>query len=31
MLEPIDYAVVDKNKMRPGFGWDYAASSYFFC
>ncbi len=30
MLEPIDYAVVDKNKMRPGFGWDYAASSYFF-
>ncbi|MFD1329225.1 ABC transporter substrate-binding protein [Mycoplana ramosa] len=30
MVEEIDYAVVDKNKMRPGFGWDYAASSYFF-
>lgn len=30
MIEEIDYSVVDKNKMRPGFGWDYAASSYFF-
>ncbi|TPI37511.1 ABC transporter substrate-binding protein [Mesorhizobium sp. B3-1-6] len=30
MLEPIDYKVVDKNKMRPGFGWEYAASTYFF-
>lgn len=30
MMEPIDYAVVDKAKMRPGFGWEYAASSYFF-
>ncbi|KXF77020.1 polyamine ABC transporter substrate-binding protein [Paramesorhizobium deserti] len=30
MLEPIDYSVVDKNKMRPGFGWDHAASTYFF-
>lgn len=30
MLEPIDYTVVDKNKMREGFGWDYAASTYFF-
>lgn len=30
MLEPIDYAVVDKGKMRPGFGWEYAASTYFF-
>ncbi len=30
MLEPIDYAIVDKSKMRPGFGWDYAASTYFF-
>lgn len=30
MIEPIDYAVVDKNKMRKGFGWDYAASTYFF-
>lgn len=30
MLEPIDYGIVDKNKMRPGFGWEYAASTYFF-
>jgi putative spermidine/putrescine transport system substrate-binding protein len=30
MMEPIDYAVVDRAKMRPGFGWQYAASSYFF-
>ena len=30
MMELIDYSVVDKNKMRPGFGWDYAASTYFF-
>ena len=30
MIEPIDYTVVDKSKMRPGFGWDYAASTYFF-
>ena len=30
MIEPIDYSVVDKAKMRPGFGWDYAASTYFF-
>jgi putative spermidine/putrescine transport system substrate-binding protein len=30
MIEPIDYNVVDKSKMRPGFGWDYAASSYFY-
>ncbi|TGV77187.1 extracellular solute-binding protein, partial [Mesorhizobium sp. M00.F.Ca.ET.149.01.1.1] len=30
MLEPIDYKVVDKSKMRPGFGWEYAASTYFF-
>ena len=30
MMEPIDYAVVDKSKMRPGFAWDYAASTYFF-
>ena len=29
-LEPIDYAVVDKKKMREGFGWEYAASTYFF-
>ncbi|HEY3624592.1 MAG TPA: ABC transporter substrate-binding protein [Roseiarcus sp.] len=30
MIEPIDYTVVDKSKMRAGFGWDYAASTYFF-
>ena len=30
MIEPIDYAIVDKSKMRPGFAWDYAASTYFF-
>ncbi|MDX3926178.1 MAG: ABC transporter substrate-binding protein [Shinella sp.] len=30
MVEPIDYAIVDKSKMRPGFGWEYAASTYFF-
>ncbi|MBP0588063.1 hypothetical protein J8J22_23665, partial [Mycobacterium tuberculosis] len=30
MLEPIDYAIVDRKKMRPGFGWDHAASTYFF-
>ncbi len=30
MLEPIDYAIVDKTKMRDGFGWEYSASSYFF-
>lgn len=30
MIEPIDYAVVDKTKMREGFGWDHAASSYFY-
>jgi putative spermidine/putrescine transport system substrate-binding protein len=30
MIEPIDYKIVDKSKMREGFGWDYAASTYFF-
>ena len=30
MMEPIDYNVVDKKKMRDGFGWDYAASTYFY-
>ena len=29
-IEPIDYAVVDKKKMREGFGWEYSASSYFY-
>ncbi|MEZ5887741.1 MAG: ABC transporter substrate-binding protein [Paracoccaceae bacterium] len=30
MMEPIDYAVVDRAKMREGFGWEYAASAYFY-
>jgi putative spermidine/putrescine transport system substrate-binding protein len=30
MMEPIDYAIVDKTKMREGFGWEFAASTYFF-
>ncbi len=30
MLEKIDYTIVDRSKMREGFGWDYAASTYFF-
>ena len=30
MMEQIDYNVVDKKKMREGFGWDYAASTYFY-
>lgn len=29
-LQPIDYSIVDKSKSRPGFGWDYAMSAYFF-
>ena len=30
MMEPIDYTIVDKTKMREGFVWEYSASSYFF-
>ena len=30
MLEEINYGIVDKKKMREGFGWDYAASAYFY-
>lgn len=30
MIDTIDWNVVDKSKIRPGFVWDYAASSYFF-
>jgi putative spermidine/putrescine transport system substrate-binding protein len=30
MIEPIDYRIVDRSKMRSGFGWEYAASTYFF-
>ena len=29
-MEPIDYNIVDKGKFREGFGWEYAASTYFF-
>lgn len=29
-LQPIDYSVVDKSKVRPGFVWEYALSTYFF-
>ena len=30
MMEPIDYNVVDKSKVRDGFHWEYAVSSYFY-
>ena len=30
LMEPIDYSVVDKSKMREGFGDKYWASSYFY-
>lgn len=30
LIEPIDYSIVDKGKMREGFGWEYSASTYFF-
>jgi putative spermidine/putrescine transport system substrate-binding protein len=30
MIEPIDYQVVDRSRMRNGFGWEYAASTYFY-
>lgn len=30
LMEPIDYAVVDPAKSREGFGWEFAASTYFF-
>ena len=30
MIEPIDYTIVDKTKFREGFGWEHAASTYFF-
>jgi putative spermidine/putrescine transport system substrate-binding protein len=30
MIETVDYGVVDKSKIRPGFIWEYAASTYFF-
>ena len=30
LMEEIDYDVVDREKMREGFGWEYAASTYFY-
>lgn len=30
LMTPIDYDVVDRGKMREGFGWDYSASAYFY-
>ena len=30
LIEPIDYGVVDRGKMRKGFGWEHSASSYFY-
>lgn len=30
LMEAIDYEVVDRSKFREGFGWEYAASTYFF-
>ena len=30
LMVPIDYGVVDRAKMREGFGWDFAASAYFY-
>jgi len=30
MIEPIDYAIVDKSKARKGFAWDYEVSTYFY-
>lgn len=29
-MQKIDYTVVDKSRTRSGFGWDYAACTYFF-
>lgn len=30
LMEAIDYDVVDRDKMREGFGWEYSASAYFY-
>ena len=30
LIQPIDYDVVDRAKMREGFDYEFAASSYFF-
>lgn len=28
MLEPIDYSVVDRSKVREGYAWEYAVGAY---
>lgn len=30
MIEPVDWSVLDKAKVREGFHWEYSASSYFY-
>lgn len=30
MIEPIDYAIVDKSKIREGFAWEYSVAGYFY-
>lgn len=30
MIEPIDYAIVDKTKIREGFAWEYSVAGYFY-
>ncbi len=30
LMRPIDWDVVDPSKIREGFQWEYAASSYFY-
>lgn len=29
-MEPIDFTIVDPAKIRPGFKWEYASSTYFY-
>ncbi len=29
-FEPIDYAIVDRTKVPPGFAWDHAVANYLF-
>src|SRR5690606_39592332 len=30
VLEPIDYAIVDKSKMAPEFAYEYGCANYMF-
>lgn len=30
MIEPIDYAIVDKARIREGFAWEYSVAGYFY-